>query len=233
MTPETWTLVDQYFGDRLIQEDAALQAAVEASAAAGLRPIQVSPAQGKFLHLLASAISAHNILEIGTLGGYSTIWLARALPESGRVITLEINPKHAEIASSNFARAGVTGRVELRLGAALDTLPRLAAEGRGPFDLIFIDADRPNMPAYFEWSLKLARRGSTIVADNVVRKGGVLDTSSDDADIQGVRRFAEMVSREKRVSATVLQTVGKKGYDGFALLRVTDLAAELPAIKGS
>jgi predicted O-methyltransferase YrrM len=222
MTQETWTLVDEYFGDLLIQEDAPLQEAVEASAAARLRPIQVTPAQGKFLHLLASATGARNILEIGTLGGYSTIWLARALPEGGRVITLEINPKHAEIAASNFARAGVTGRVDLRLGEALSTLPQLAAEGRGPFDLIFIDADRPNMPAYFDWSLKLARRGSIIVADNVVRRGGILDKSSNDADIQGVRRFADMASREKRVSGTVLQTVGKKGYDGFALLLVTD-----------
>lgn len=221
MTQEIWTSVDQYFGDLLIREDAALQAAVETSAAAGLRPIQVSPAQGKFLHVLASAIGARNILEIGTLGGYSTIWLARALPEGGRVITLEINPKHAEIASSNFARAGVTGKVELRLGGALDTLPQLAEERRGPFDLIFIDADRPNMLAYFDWSLKLARRGSIIVADNVVRQGGILNASSDDGDIQGVRRFAEMASKEKRVSGAVLQTVGKKGYDGFALLLVT------------
>jgi len=222
MNQETWASVDEYFGDLLIQEDAALRAAVEASSAAGLRPIQVSPAQGKFLHLLARAIGARHILEVGTLGGYSTIWLARALPEGGRIITLELSSTHAEVASRNFARAGVSDKVELRLGRALDTLPQLAAEGRGPFDLIFIDADRPNMPAYFDWSLKLARRGTVIVADNVVRKGGVLNANSDDVDIQGVRRFAEAASRERRVSATVLQTVGKKGYDGFALLLVND-----------
>jgi len=222
MNQETWASVDEYFGDLLIQEDATLRTAVEASAAAGLRPIQVSPAQGKFLNLLACAIGARNILELGTLGGYSTIWLARALPEGGRIITLELSPTHAEVASRNFVRAGVADKVELRLGGALDTLPQLAAEGRGPFDLIFIDADRPNMPAYFDWSLRLSRRGTVIIADNVVRRGGILDASSDDADIQGVRRFAEVASREKRVSATVLQTVGKKGYDGFALLLVTD-----------
>jgi len=221
MNQETWTSVDQYFGDLLIQEDAALQAAVKASEGAGLRPIQVSPAQGKFLHLLARMIGARNILEIGTLGGYSTIWMATALPEGGRVITLELSPAHAEVASQNFIRAGVAHRVELQLGKALETLPQLSAEGRGPFDLIFIDADRPNMPAYFDWALKLARRGSVIIADNVVRKGGVLNANSEDADIQGVRRFAEMASKEKRVSATVLQTVGKKGYDGFVVLLVT------------
>lgn len=221
MTQETWALVDKYFEGLLIQEDAALQAAVEASAAAGLRPIQVSPAQGKFLHLLARMIGARNILELGTLGGYSTIWLARALPEGGRIITLEVNPKHAEIASNNFARAGVSEKVELRLGRALDTLPKLAAEGRCPFDLIFLDADKASMPEYLEWSLKLARPGTVIVGDNVVRKGGILNAKSEDGNIQGVRRFADAVFRENRVSGTVLQTVGEKGYDGFAVLLVT------------
>ena len=221
MTQETWAAVDGYFGDLLVHEDAALRSAVESGAEAGLQPIQVSPAQGKFLHLLARAIGARQVLELGTLGGYSTIWLARALPADGRIVTLEINPKHAEIAAKNFAHTGVTGKVELRLGKALDTLPQLEAEGRGPFDLIFIDADKAGMPAYFEWSLKLARRGSVIISDNVVRDGGVLKAISDDENIQGVRRFAEMVSREKRVSATVLQTVSEKGYDGFAFLLVT------------
>jgi predicted O-methyltransferase YrrM len=222
MTPETWAAVDDYFGGLLFKEDAALEAATEASAAAGLPPIQVSPAQGKFLHLLARMISARNVLEIGTLGAYSTIWLARALPEDGRVVTLEVNPKHAEVSLRNLARAGVANKVDLRLGKALETLPQLAAEGRGPFDLIFIDANKSDMPEYFAWALKLARRGSVIVSDNVVRKGAVLDANSGDADIQGVRRFAEMASREKRVSSTVLQNVGSKGYDGFAVSLVIE-----------
>jgi predicted O-methyltransferase YrrM len=220
MTQELWTAVDNYFSNLLVSEDAALQEALASSAAAGLPAIQVSAVEGKFLHLLAQMISARKILEMGTLGGYSTIWLARALPEQGRVITLEANPKHMEIARKNFARAGVAEKVELRLGKALDTLPQLAADNRGPFDLVFIDANKSNMPEYFEWSLKLTRRGGVILADNVVRSGGVLEAASGDADIQGVRRFAEMVAKEKRVSATALQTVGGKGYDGFALLVV-------------
>jgi predicted O-methyltransferase YrrM len=217
MTPETWAAVDDYFGDLLVKEDAALHAAVESSAAAGLPPIQVSPAQGKFLHLLARIINARNVLEIGTLGAYSTIWLARALPEDGRVVTLEVNPKHAEVSLRNLARAEVANKVDLRLGKALETLPLLAAEGGSPFDLIFIDANKSDMPEYFAWVLKLAHRGSVIVSDNVVRKGAVLDTNSADPDIQGVRRFAEMAGKEKRVSSTVLQNVGGKGYDGFAV----------------
>ena len=221
MAQKIWGAVDEYFGDLLLQEDKGLQSAVDASASAGLPPIQVSPVQGKFLHLLARGIGARNILEIGTLGGYSTIWMARALPEGGRVVTLEISPKHAEVARHNWARAGVADKIELRLGKALELLPRLVAEGREPFDLIFIDANKSDMREYFEWSLKLARRGSLIVADNVVRDGAVLDADSDDGDVQGVRRFAEMAAKEERVSATVLQTVGTKGYDGFALLLVT------------
>jgi predicted O-methyltransferase YrrM len=217
MTPEIWAAVDEYFGGLLVEEDAALKEAVETSAAAGLPPIQVSPAQGKFLHLLARMISARNVLEIGTLGAYSTIWLARALPEDGRVVTLEVNPKHAELSLRNIARAGLANKVDLRLGKALETLPQLEAEGRGPFDLIFIDANKSDMPEYFAWALKLAHRGSVIVSDNVVRKGAVLDTNSADPDIQGVRRFAEMAGKEKRVSSTVLQNVGGKGYDGFAV----------------
>ena len=222
MTPEIWAAVDDYFGGLLVKEDAALKEAVETSSAAGLPPIQVSPAQGKFLHLLARMISARSILEIGTLGGYSTIWLARALPVDGRVVTLEVNPKHAELSLRNIARAGLANKVDLRLGKALETLPQLEAEGRGPFDLIFIDANKSDMPEYFAWALKLARRGSVIVSDNVVRKGAVLDANSGDPDIQGVRRFAEMAGREKRVSSTVLQNVGGKGYDGFAVSLVTE-----------
>lgn len=222
MTPEIWAAVDDYFGGLLFNEDAALEAAIEASAAAGLPPIQVSPAQGKFLHLLARMIGARSVLEIGTLGAYSTIWLARALPEEGRVVTLEINPKHAEVSLRNLARAGVANKVDLRLGKALETLPQIEAEGRGPFDLIFIDANKSEMAEYFGWALKLARRGSVIFSDNVVRKGAVLDANSEDVDIQGVRRFVDMASTEKRVSSVVLQNVGGKGYDGFAVSLVIE-----------
>jgi len=221
MAEKLWDAVDQYFGDLLVREDAALQAAVELSTAADLPPIQVTPAQGKFLHLLARMMRARNILEIGTLGGYSTIWLARALPEGGRVITLEISPKHAEVARRNWMQAGVTDKIELRLGKALDLLPQLAAEGHGPFDLVFIDANKSNMAEYFEWALKLARPGSVIIADNVVRDGAVLNADSQDVDVQGVRRFAEIASKEKRVSGTVLQTVSAKRHDGMAILLVT------------
>jgi len=192
-----------------------------AASAENLPAIQVSSVQGKLLHLLARIMGARNILEIGTLGGYSTIWMARALPEGGRIITLEADPKHAEVAQKNFARAGVENEVELRLGKALDTLPKVAADGRGPFDMFFIDANKSNMPEYFEWSLKLARKGSVIIADNVVREGAVLDARSKDADIQGIRRFLEMVGKERRVSGTALQTVSTKNYDGFALVLVT------------
>jgi len=221
MTQEIWTAVDNYFDGLLIPQDSALDEALAACTAANLPAIQVSSVQGKLLHLLARIMGARNILEIGTRGGYSTIWMARALPEGGRIVTLEADPKHAEVARGNFVRAGVESKVELRLGKALDTLPQVAADGRGPFDIFFIDANKSNMPEYFEWSLKLARPGSIIFADNVVRDGAVLDAKSKDADIQGVRRFAEMVGKEKRVSATALQTVGGKGYDGFALALVT------------
>jgi predicted O-methyltransferase YrrM len=180
--------------------------------------------QGKLLHLLARACQARQILEIGTLGGYSTIWLARALPAGGCVMTLEADPKHAEVARANFAHAGVASVIELRLGPALETLPKLAAEGRGPFDLIFIDADKSNMREYFDWALKLSRPGSVIIADNVVRQGKVLDASSSDVDVQGVRRFNERLAAEKRVSATEIQTVGSKGYDGFALAVVNSVS---------
>ena len=220
MNQDQWSAVDRYFSDLLISPDPALDDALRASAEAGLPQINVSPNQGKLLMLLAQICGAKRVLEIGTLGGYSTIWLARALPADGRLITLEVDPKHAEIARQNLARAGVSDRVDLRLGPALQTLPKLVNEAAGPFDLIFIDADKVNMPAYFEWSLRLARRGSVIIADNVVRKGEVINPASGDANVQGVRRFNELLAAEKRVSATAIQTVGSKGYDGFAIAMV-------------
>jgi predicted O-methyltransferase YrrM len=224
MKQELWTAVDHYINELLVPSDPALDAAVEATAAAGMPAIQVSPAQGKLLHLLARMQGARNILEIGTLGGYSTIWLARALPPDGKLLTLEASAKHAEVARGNLARAGLTDRVELRLGPALDTLPQIAAEGRGPFDLTFIDANKSAMADYFDWALKLSRPCSVIIADNVIRDGSVLEADSSDPDIQGVRRFNERVAAEPRVSATEIQTVGSKGYDGFALVVVLDTA---------
>jgi predicted O-methyltransferase YrrM len=221
MTQDVWEAVEHYFDKVLVAQDSALEDALATAAAEKLPAIQVSSVQGKLLHLLARILGARKILEIGTLGGYSTIWMARALPEGGRLITLESDPKHADVARKNFARAGVDSRVELRLGKALDTLPKIAAEGLGPFDLFFIDANKSNMPEYFEWSLKLARKGSVIIVDNVVRGGAVLEADSKNADIQGVRRFLEMVGKEKRVSGTALQTVSTKNYDGFAMVLVT------------
>jgi predicted O-methyltransferase YrrM len=221
MAQDQWTAVDRYLTDLFVQPDPALEAALQASAAAGLPSINVSPNQGKLLQLLARAQGARAVLEIGTLGGYSTIWLARALPAGGRLITLEADPRHAEVARANLARAGLAGVVELRLGPALETLPRLAAEGSGPFDLIFIDADKPGYPDYLAWALKLSRRGSLILADNVVRGGAVVDPASADPRVQGVRRFNELLAAEPRVSATAIQTVGSKGYDGFAVALVT------------
>jgi predicted O-methyltransferase YrrM len=216
---EQWTAVDDYINDLLVGSDAALDAALEASTAAGLPAIAVSPSQGKLLHLLARAMGARKILELGTLGGYSTIWMARALPADGRLITLEYDPKHAEVARANIARAGLASKVEIRLGRAIETLPQLTSEA--PFDLIFIDADKVSYPDYFPWALKLSRPGSLIIADNIVRKGAVADESSDDASVQAVRRYNELLAAESRVSATAIQTVGSKGYDGFALALVT------------
>ncbi|CAN5607702.1 O-methyltransferase [soil metagenome] len=221
MTQEQWTAVDRYIIGLLVPADAALAAALQTSAAAGLPPHSVSPTQGKLLQLLARVQGARTILEIGTLGGYSTIWLARALPADGRLITLEADPKHAEVAHTNIARAGLADVVEVRLGRALDILPQLAEEDRGPFDLIFIDADKPSNPDYFEWALKLSRRGSLIVVDNVVRGAAVLDTRGRDASVRGVRRFYELLAAEPRVDATAIQTVGLKGYDGIAIGLVT------------
>jgi len=222
MSEREWSDVDGYFSKLLVGSDRTLAATLEASEAAGLPPINVADNQGKFLMLLAIACGARNILEIGTLGGYSTIWLARALPPEGRLVTLEAVPTHARVARENIKRAGfgegASGpAVEVRLGRALDTLPQLEAEGRGPFDFIFIDADKSNYPEYFQWSMKLARVGTVIIADNVVRDGDVLNGHSRDANVIGVRRFLEIVSLEPRVSATAIQTVGCKGYDGFAM----------------
>jgi predicted O-methyltransferase YrrM len=217
MSQELWSAVDQYINDQLVRPDAALDAALSAGAAAGLPAINVAPNQGKLLYLLAQLMGARRILEIGTLAGYSTIWLARALPPGGRVITLEVDPKHAAVASTNIARAGVDHIVEVRLGRALETLPQLATEGGGPFDLTFIDADKVSIPEYFGWALRLSRVGSLIVVDNVVRDGAVIDSASVDPSVMGVRRLNEMIAAEPRVSATTIQTVGSKGYDGLTL----------------
>jgi predicted O-methyltransferase YrrM len=217
MSRDLWTKVDNYFIDLFHPGDAALDGALQASEAAGLPAIAVAPNQGKLLMLLAQLCGARAILEIGTLGGYSTIWLARALPADGRLISLEASAAHAEVAKANIARAGLGAMVEVRTGRALDSLPKLAAESRGPFDLIFIDADKAGTADYFAWALKLARRGTVIVADNVVRDGKVIDANSRDPDVRGMRRFAERVAAEPRVSATAIQTVGGKGYDGFVL----------------
>jgi predicted O-methyltransferase YrrM len=221
MTQPTWTAVDTYFNELFVGHDPQLDAAMQASSAAGLPAYAVSPTQGKLLFLVAQMQGACNILELGTLGGYSTIWLARALPPGGKLVTLEASQRHAEVAQANIANAGLADRVELRVGAALDTLPQLAAEGRSPFDLIFIDADKENNPPYFTWALKLSRPGTVIVVDNVVRNGAVVDSASADPVIQGVRRFHEMLAAERRATATAIQTVGSKGYDGFTLIRVT------------
>ncbi len=220
MNQEQWTAVDDYFNRLLIPPDDALEAALEASAAAGLPSIQVAPNQGRFLQLLAHVQGARAILEIGTLGGYSTIWMARALPAGGKLITLEADPRHAEVARANIARAGLDDRVEVRLGAALETLPRLVVERQGPFDLVFIDADKESIPEYISWALKLTRAGSLIIVDNVVRRGAVVDASNTDPSVQGVRRMAELFAAEPRLDAAVLQTVGTKGYDGLAIARV-------------
>jgi predicted O-methyltransferase YrrM len=219
---DQWSAVDSYIADLFLAPDTALEAALASSAAAGLPAISVSPTQGKLLHLLASVQGARRILEIGTLGGYSTIWLARALPPGGRLISLEIDPRHAEVAQTNLDRAGLSSAVEIRLGPALDTLPKLVTEGRRPFDLIFIDADKPGYADYLKWSLKLARPGTLIIADNVVRKGAVADPESTDENVQGIWKFNEALAAEKRVTTTVMQTVGSKGYDGLALILVTD-----------
>jgi predicted O-methyltransferase YrrM len=220
MTQEKWSAVDGYISDVMVKQDSALSAALASSTENGLPQINVAPNQGKLLQLLAQSVGAQRILEIGTLGGYSTIWLARALLPGGKLITLEADSKHAKVAEANLARAGLSAVAQVRLGKALDTLPKIAAEKLGPFDFIFIDADKENIPAYFDWSLKLSRKGTLIVVDNVVRKGAILEADSRDESVQGVRRFNERVAAEPRVSATTIQTVGSKGYDGLAFVRV-------------
>lgn len=220
MSEERWSAVDSYLSDLLIPPDAALSGALERTAAAGLPPINVAPNQGMLLQILARGVGARAILEIGTLGGYSTIWLAKALAPGGRLISLEADARHAEVARNNIARAGLSDIVEVRVGKALQTLPQLANEEAGPFDLVFIDADKPNNTAYFEWALRLSRPGSLIVVDNVVRDGQVIERDSDDKTIRGVRDLLERLGSEPRVIATALQTVGGKGYDGLAIALV-------------
>jgi predicted O-methyltransferase YrrM len=221
MSHEQWTAVDRYISETLVPPDPVLDAALKAGEAAGLPPIAVTPSQGKLLHLLARAIGARRILELGTLGGYSTIWLARALPGGGRLVTLEANPKYAEVARANIAHAGVSDIVELRVGPALDTLPQLAAESPEPFDLTFIDANKESSPEYFELALELSHPGSLIITDNVIRDGALIDPASNDPAVEGGRRLHELLASEERVSATTIQTVGSKGYDGFTLALVT------------
>jgi predicted O-methyltransferase YrrM len=221
MDKQLWTAVDQYTTGLLQPPDPALDAALAASDSAGLPSISVSPSQGKLLMLLAKLANASRILEIGTLGGYSSIWLARALGSGGRLVTLEANPRHADVARGNIAHAGFAPVVDVRLGDARAGIQALAAEGAGPFDLIFIDADKPSIPHYLEWSLKLSHRGTLIIVDNVIRDGALIDAKSEDASVQGARRLHEMLATEPRVSATTIQTVGSKGYDGFTVALVT------------
>jgi len=217
MTQQLWTSVDDYITDLFVPFDPVMKEALATSEAAGLPSISVAPNEGKLLMLMAQICGARRILEIGTLGGYSTIWLARGMAPGGSLITLEASAKHAEIARLNIARASLANVVEVLVGPALDTLPQLAAEGRGPFDLIFIDANKEGYAEYFAWALKLARPGSVIIADNVIRDGEILDPASSDTRVQGVRRFNELLAKEPRVKATVIQTVGKKGHDGMAI----------------
>ena len=223
MNQEQWEAVDQYIEELFVPADDALDLALAESAAAGLPQIAVSPIYGKLLTLLARSMDAHTILEIGTLGGYSTICLARALPEGGRLVTLEFNSLHAQVAQANIARAGLAGQVEVIVGRAVDSLAALSAERRGPFDMIFIDADKPSYPDYLTWSLQLSRPGTLIIADNVVRAGKVIDPDSDDPNVQGVRRFNELLAADPLVDATILQTVGGKGYDGLAIVLVKSI----------
>jgi predicted O-methyltransferase YrrM len=212
-----WAVVDGFLASHVAPADAVLTAALEANARAGLPAIDVSPVIGKLLHVLVRAIGAAKILEIGTLGGYSTICLARAVGAAGKVVTLEVEPAHAAVARANFERAGLTDRIELRLGRAADTLPCLEVEQCGPFDLIFIDADKPSNADYVKWALRLSRPGTLIVVDNVVRRGAVADAASTDANVQGARKLLEYLAVEPRLNATALQTVGVKGHDGLVV----------------
>jgi predicted O-methyltransferase YrrM len=222
MTRDQWTQVDGYISDVLIPRDPVLEAALEANRAANLPAIDVAPNQGKLLELLARIHGATSILELGTLGGYSTIWLARALPVGGRLVTLEVDPHHAEVASANIERAGLADVVELRLGPALESLEQLVVQGEGPFDFIFIDADKETYPEYFGWALELSHPGTVIVADNVVRNGAIADPDATDVHVVGARRFLDLVAAEPTVTATTIQTVGSKGYDGFLFALVVE-----------
>jgi predicted O-methyltransferase YrrM len=233
VTDSVWTSVDEYFEGALLPPDASLEAALVASRDAGLPAISVSPLQGRLLQILARSAGAARILEVGTLGGYSTIWLARALPPGGHLITLEINTHHAETARDNLLRAGVGDRVEIRVGPAAESLAALGAEGAGPFDLVFIDADKRSNVTYLEWALRLTRPGSVIVVDNVVRSGAVVDAASADSDIIGVRRLMDAMGADARIEATAVQTVGTKGYDGFAIGLVTQAPADDPLAASS
>lgn len=218
MSADLWGRVDDYIVDKLVDESAALADALKANAAGGLRPIDVSAAQGKFLHLLVRMSGARRVLEVGTLGGYSTIWMAKALPAGGSIVTLEYEPHHAEVARRNVERAGYSDRIEVRVGAAAETLPVLAAEKPEPFDFVFIDADKPNNTTYLDWAIKLGRPGTVIVLDNVVRDGQVANAESRDPNVLGSRGAFELIAANPRLSATALQTVGAKGYDGFAMM---------------
>jgi len=221
MGQKLWTAVDRYISEKLVPSDPALDETQQASLRAGFPSFDLAPNQAKLLQLLARIQGAKKILEIGTFSGYSAIWLARALPLDGKLVTLELDPERAAVASANIARAGLGSLVDIRVGPALKSLARLHDEGAGPFDLVFIDADKRNHPAYLEWALRLSRPGTIIVADNVVREGAVLDAKHPDPDIQGVRRFFEILAKEPRLEATALQTVGSKGHDGFCLALVT------------
>lgn len=220
MSNQTWDAVDEFLSPRLAPHDDALDAALARSRDAGLPDIAVSPMQGKMLEVLARSVAANAILEIGTLGGYSTIWMARSLGEGGRLVTLEADPRHADVARANLAGAGVSDRVEVRVGPAIDSLPTLEGDGAAPFDLVFIDADKPSIPAYFDWALRLARVGSLIVVDNVVRRGKLADSESDDDAVLACQELVNRLKGEPRVAATVVQTVGLKGHDGFVLATV-------------
>jgi predicted O-methyltransferase YrrM len=221
MTQEQWSAVDEYLAGLFVPPDPALDAALQATVDANLPPINVAPNQGKLLHILARIVGVRSILEIGTLAGYSTIWLARALPENGRLVTLEIDPTHAAVARSNIKRASLESLVDIRIGPAQTTLSQLNDEGAGPFDLVFIDADKPSTPGYLEWALRMTKPGSLIIIDNVIRNGAVSNPNSADANVQGVQRALAMLADDSRVSTTALQTVGSKGYDGLAIALVT------------
>ena len=221
MTQELWTAVDNYVSGALGLESSLFRDVQAACDDAGLPPIQVSASQGKLLEIIVRMTRAQSVLEIGTLGGYSTIWMANGLPPGGRVVTLEIDVKHAEVATANFARAGLSDRIDLKVGPALETLPVVQREGAGPFDVIFIDADKVNIPSYFEWALRLSRAGSVIIVDNVVREGAVIESESTDPSVQGVRRLNEMIPEIEGIESTIVQTVGGKGHDGFAIIFVS------------